>query len=523
MLRLLVVILLLVTSIHGLKILIDQIAPSPSHLLFSGVLADSLAQRGHVVDKIIRVFHPLIPGNGTKLARRVHRIIPSPQRPIPFEKIGYMRDTFDKLKLEPWDENMLKSNLILCEDMINNEELIEQLKAEKYDVGLSPSYTACGVGLFHLLGIKSTHSYLPFSNWDGIYEVLGIPNKMVPGICLDDAKTTNPTFLQRAYSLYLRWTLRSQTEAAFKAENEIFQRKFTSFPLLIDLYHKHTYFFQNTDEVLTFQQPISSKIQNIGGITTPKPRELPEIYNRMLNSRPNGAVIVSFGSLIRTAQIPIHVQQAIVRSFARFPTLLFIWKHDDPDSAIDLVANTTNVQLVKWLPQNDLLNDRRVRVFISHVGVNSFLETSRAGVPVIAVPAIADQHYNAAAAVEREMGILVEPRDMTETTLTNALSEILENPKYSARAKEISRLLSDKPQQPAEVFVNLIEYAAKHPHLGRILDLPSRDVNTIVYYSLDVMIICLLLVILLLTAVFFLLQFTFKFLLQFSNSKEKTN
>lgn len=66
------------------------------------------------------------------------------------------------------------------------------------------------------------------------------------------------------------------------------------------------------------------------------------------------------------------------------------------------VANVFNMA---WLPQTDLLrkffiweekimnfsDDLRVVAFISHMGLNSFTETSFAGVPVVAVPMFTDQ------------------------------------------------------------------------------------------------------------------------------------
>ncbi|KAI6217121.1 Glucuronosyltransferase [Aphelenchoides fujianensis] len=505
--RVALLLLLFTSSASGLKILIDQIVPSPSHLLFSGALADALAKRGHVVDKVIRVFHPLIQGNGSRLARHVHRVLPRPERPIPFAQIGHMRDSFDKLRLEPWDANMLKTNMILCEDMLDNSELIEQLKAEEYDVGLTPSYTGCGTGLFHLLGIKSTHSYLPFASWDGLYEMMGIPvPNFTPGICLDNAKTTEPSFLQRAYSLWVRWTIRAQAEAAIDAESEIFQRKFPHFPALRDLYHKHAFFFQNTADVLGFQQPLSAKIKNIGGIATPPAKPLHEQFDRLLSAWPRGTVVVSFGSLLRTAQIPPPVQRAIVRSFAQFPSVLFLWKHDDPEGTLELVGNTTNVRLMKWLPQNDLLNDPRTKLFVTHTGLNSFLETSRAGVPVIGVPAVADQHYNAAAAAAKGMGVKIDPQGLNEETLTAALREVLDNPKYTQQAKEISRLLVENPQQPADLFVDLVEYAAAHPQLGELLSLPGREFPFLVYHSLDVLLVAIFLLTSALLAALFTLR-----------------
>jgi hypothetical protein len=49
--------LLCVNVAVGLKILMYQIAFSNTHMPFSGVIADTLIDRGHTIDKIIIAYH----------------------------------------------------------------------------------------------------------------------------------------------------------------------------------------------------------------------------------------------------------------------------------------------------------------------------------------------------------------------------------------------------------------------------------------------------------------------------------
>ena len=54
-----------------------------------------------------------------------------------------------------------------------------------------------------------------------------------------------------------------------------------------------------------------------------------------------------------------------------------------------------------WIPQNDLLAHEKVRLFITHGGFNSMVETVYHAKPIIIFPSIADQPNNAAVVVNR--------------------------------------------------------------------------------------------------------------------------
>lgn len=72
-----------------------------------------------------------------------------------------------------------------------------------------------------------------------------------------------------------------------------------------------------------------------------------------------------------------------------------------------------------------------MKVFITHMGLNSYLEMSHAGVPAVAIPIFVDQFYNSGCAVKNGVAVRLCKLELSRETLTNALKEVLNNPRYT--------------------------------------------------------------------------------------------
>lgn len=98
----------------------------------------------------------------------------------------------------------------------------------------------------------------------------------------------------------------------------------------------------------------------------------------------------------------------------------------DADS---ITGKPENVLISKWLPQDDILAHKNLRLFISHCGLGGVVESKYHGVPIIGLPLFADQFSNAEKIASEGWGLKVDMASITEKALKDAILEILENSK----------------------------------------------------------------------------------------------
>ena len=133
----------------------------------------------------------------------------------------------------------------------------------------------------------------------------------------------------------------------------------------------------------------------IGDLMAGRPgKPLPRDLEDFMSASKDGVILMSFGTGFDVAA------HDVVRKFCdaftdRRNRLLVVWKMKDDD---DACSSDRRVKLMPWVPQNDLLADSRVQIFISNGGFNSIIESAYHAKPMIIFPIMFDQMYNAAAA-----------------------------------------------------------------------------------------------------------------------------
>jgi hypothetical protein len=99
------------------------------------------------------------------------------------------------------------------------------------------------------------------------------------------------------------------------------------------------------------------------------------------------------------------------------------------------LRDEARVLVTAWAPQQALLAQVAVTLFVTHAGLNSLCEAVCAGLPMLALPHFADQTINAQHIVNRGLGAQLQPATMTAASLARAIEGLLADTAVAERAR----------------------------------------------------------------------------------------
>ncbi|KAH8241268.1 hypothetical protein KR032_005719, partial [Drosophila birchii] len=221
-------------------------------------------------------------------------------------------------------------------------------------------------------------------------------------------------------------------------------------------------------------------IIEIGGVhLSEAPEPCDEQLQRFMDEAKEGVIYFSMGLDILVRFLPQNMQQSLMQSFSRLKQRI-VWKNELSTSP----NKTDKIYMIARAPQRHVLAHPNVRLFISQGGMLSVMEAVFSGVPMLGLPLFFDHSSNINQVRRAGMAKILDPNNLNEDLLTSTILELLENPKYAQRAKEMSEAFRDRPMSPLETAVWWTEYTLRHPNATHIR-LNSGDISLMQYYRLD--------------------------------------
>ncbi|XP_070507931.1 UDP-glycosyltransferase UGT5-like [Chironomus tepperi] len=482
---LIIIFVAFISASVGSRILFLFPTPSKSHMIIAHSLSRTLAEKGHDVT-VVTPF-PL------NKSIKNHREIVIPYNKRAKEVMDKIMETKPKSFVE-MVSLMMEVNFIEGEEMIASEKF-QEITNEKFDLivmGMNFQNFLLGYGEIFDCPVIILSVQRHFSGTNFL-----IGNPIAPNVAphLTVAKY-DMNFVDRvknfiAYGLDLIFfayaNYRQKLIYKYKYFSSTNHRSYDDAVKNISLVLVNDHF---TEGVV---RPNVPGIIEVRGIQVkPTPDKLPDNIQKFLDEATNGAIFFSLGSNFKTEQVSDEKIKTILSVFSKIPQRVIMkWDYDIIEDKSD------NVMLGKWLPQDDILAHPNVKVFISHCGLGSVVESRYHGVPILGLPLFADQMMNAKLAVEEGWAIEMDLKVLEEKEFHEKIKELVYNEKYATEAKQFSRLYRDRPLSPRDTAVYWTEYVINHRG-AKHMQYPAIHQNFWQQNSLDVigfLLLCLWIVV----------------------------
>lgn len=170
-----------------------------------------------------------------------------------------------------------------------------------------------------------------------------------------------------------------------------------------------------------------------------------------------GVIYFSFGTNVRGSAIDRNKRKIFLEAFSELPYKI-LWKFEE-----EYMENKPhNVKISKWLPQQDVLSHPHVKLFITQGGFQSLEEAIVKKVPLLAIPFFVDQFFNSQRISKLGIGKALDIKTLSKKHLNEAISEIIEKPKYKEEISKISQIGGDQPMDGLDKAVWWTEYVIRN-------------------------------------------------------------
>lgn len=171
-----------------------------------------------------------------------------------------------------------------------------------------------------------------------------------------------------------------------------------------------------------------------------------------------GIIYFSLGANTRSADLPLEKLDIFLNVFATMEQVLVLWKFE----TIALKERHINsVVIGPWLPQQEILQNKNIKAFITHGGPLSLMEAVYYGKPVIGIPLLNDQKANMAKAVSQGYGVSLDYETLSEESFKGALDAVFNITSYRENAERLSAIFKDNPIEPIDKTIHYIEHVIR--------------------------------------------------------------
>ncbi|KAJ3658832.1 hypothetical protein Zmor_010553 [Zophobas morio] len=312
-------------------------------------------------------------------------------------------------------------------------------------------------------------------------EAIGNPNNpaLEPEFTLPFS--TNLSFKERVISTIFKVLFKVGAKVSLRPKMEkISQKHFGNIRRLEVIAQDVSLVLVNSNLALQNVKPLVPAHVELSGIHIKEPKPLPKDLKTFMDDAKEGVIFFSLGSNIKSELLPEEQVNKFMNVFSQLPYKV-LWKFENEN----LPNKPNNVEIKKWLPQQDLLHHPNMKLFITQGGLQSLDEAIRSEVPILTIPFFADQRYNSHHLAQSGGSLSIDFHSFTEEEFKEKIVELISNPTYKKQITKLSKIASDQPMPALEKAVWWIEYVIRHDGAEH-LKYPGVDMPFYQYFLLDV-------------------------------------
>lgn len=413
-----------ISQIFTFEILAIFPTPFYSHMSVVAPIFELMAQRGHKI--VLITPYPMT--LDAKLAENVIHI------DIRFEKKRAehalksidIREKFDWLTMGMMSAELIKMGDRICDDIFSNAVVRTILKNTKFDAVIFEHFGGIAyqaIAKWHnapLIGI-SPAEYTDHRKLGNFEHFLFHPSDKIAQYFGHNG-SYGLTRRILAY-IYGKWESTAVGARLGIGYMDIWQKYFANvsyWDTYVDLQ------ISNAHPAMGFQRPVQPNTLQLGFLHIRETKPLPQDIAQYLDSSERGVIYVTFGSILNSKNVgdpsifDMNLFQGVLSHLDY--DILFTWSGE-------LNNKGNNVQLFKWVPQQDVIGHKNVKLVICHGGLQTIEEAIWFGKPVLNIPFWGDHHGNSLRAEEIGIGKIILRPQMTEKSLETAINNILTDPR----------------------------------------------------------------------------------------------
>ncbi|XP_055533921.1 UDP-glucosyltransferase 2-like [Wyeomyia smithii] len=221
----------------------------------------------------------------------------------------------------------------------------------------------------------------------------------------------------------------------------------------------------NANAAIQFPEPVMPTVIPVGGLHIQKSEALAKDLEKIFDEATNGIIYCSFGSEINGETFGATRTNAILNVMKQLSQYQFVWQIEfkTPPKVLP-----KNVHIQSQFPQNDILAQPKVKLFITESSTLNSQEAIWYGVPMIGIPFAADQYRNINYGMKHGIAKRLSLADMeSEDTLKTAIEEMLTNTSYFKNAQLLSKIFRDQPVNPLDRAIWWVEWVLRNPQIER--------------------------------------------------------